>query len=335
MTKILVTGGGGYIGSNSCKQLLDKGYELVVVDNFSSGYRQPLEMLVKRYGGTKIRFYAQDIREDLSFIFKKEQNIKAVIHYAGVCSVNESMVNPYKYFSINTAGTNNLLNHMAKFEIKNIVFSSSCAVYGEAIRVPIDEDHPTIPKNPYGQSKLMSEQIIQWFNRSLDINYMILRYFNVCGASDDGKFGDSKKPSVHLVQDAVRGALGLEPFFLTCPQVNTQDGTPIRDYVNVVDLNAAHLKALQLLLEKKGNQIINLGTGTGYSVLQVIKCVQNITGSKIKINTDFSRKGEYVQMVASNARARKLLRWKPERTLEDSVKTLVRWYTSRPNGWEN
>lgn len=335
MIKLLVTGGGGYIGSNACKQLLDEGYELVVIDDFSSGFRQPLELLIKHYGRTKIRFYDQDIRGDLSFIFEKEKNIRAVIHYAGVCSVNESMLNPYKYFSINTTGTNNLLNQMAKFKIKNIVFSSSCAVYGEAIRTPIDEGHPPIPTSPYGQSKLMSEQIIQWFSRSLGINYIILRYFNVCGASNDGNFGDSKKPSVHLVQNAVRGSMGLEPFFLTCTKVNTRDNTPIRDYVDVVDLNVAHLNALKLLLKERENLIINLGTGKGHSVLEIVKTVQKITGSKLTINQGFGREGEYAQMVASNARARKLLRWKPERTLEDSVKTLVRWYTSRPNGWEN
>ena len=335
MTKILVTGGGGYIGSNACKQLLNKGYEIVVVDDFSSGYQQPLKLLTKHYGSSKIRFYAQDIREDLAYIFKKENNIMAVIHYAGVCSVNESVLNPYKYFSINTAGTNNLLNQMLKFKIKNIVFSSSCAVYGEAIRIPIDEEHPTIPTNPYGQSKLMSEQIIQWFHKSQGINYIILRYFNVCGASDDGELGDSKKPSVHVVQNAVRGAMGLEPFFLTCTKVNTPDNTPIRDYVDVVDLSVAHLKALQLLLKGKGNQIINLGTGTGYSVLQVINDVQKITGSKTKVNIGHSRRGEYAQMVASNVKAKKLLDWKPERNLEDSVKTLIHWYTDRPNGWEN
>ena len=335
MTKILVTGGGGYIGSNACKQLLDAGYELVVIDNFSSGYRQPLKLLTKQFGDSKIRFDTQDIREDLSPIFKKEKNIEAVIHYAGVCSVNESMINPYKYFSINTAGTNNLLRYMVKFGVKNIVFSSSCAVYGEAIRIPIDEGYPTMPTNPYGQSKLMTEQIIQWFNKLHGINYIILRYFNVCGASDNGNFGDSKKPSVHVVQNAVRGAMGLESFFLTCPQVNTQDGTPIRDYVNVVDLNVAHLKALKLLLKEKDSLIVNLGTGRGHSVLEIVKTVQKITGFKLTINQGIGREGEYAQMVASSHRAKTLLGWKPERSLEDSVKTLVRWYTNRPNGWEN
>lgn len=333
MKKILVTGGGGYIGSNACKLLLDNGYELVVVDNFSTGYREPLELLVKQYGKDKIRFYSGDIREDMSSIFKGESDIKAVIHYVGVCSVNESMLDPYKYFSINTAGTNNLLNQMTKFGIKNIVFSSSCAVYGEAIYMPINEDHPTTPTNPYGQSKLMSEQIIQWFHKSLGINYMILRYFNVCGASDNGEFGDSKKPSVHLMQNAVRGAMGLEPFYLTCPQVETHDKTPIRDYVDVVDLNEAHLEALRLLLEGKGNQIINLGTGKGNSVLEVVKEVQKITGSKLKINKSTSRKGEYAQMIASNQKAMNTLGWKPKRSLKDSVGTLINWYSNRPNGW--
>ena len=334
MTKILITGGGGYIGSIACKQLLSKNYELVIIDNFSSGYRQPLKLLTKQYGQSKIRFYTQDIRDDLGFIFKREPNIKAVMHYAGVCSVNESLSNPHKYFSINTAGTNNLLNQMIKFEIKNIVFSSSCAVYGEAKRIPIDENHPTFPINPYGQSKLMSEQIIQWFGKSLGINFIILRYFNVCGASDNGDFGDAKKPSVHLIQNAVRGAMKLEPFFLTCPRVNTRDNTPIRDYVNVEDLNVAHIKALELLLNGKGNLIINLGTGKGNSVLEVIRAVERITGSELAINKGVNREGEYSQMVASNRRAKKILKWEPKRNLEDSVRALVRWYSNCPNGWK-
>ncbi len=333
MTKILVTGGGGYIGSNACKQLLENGYELVVIDNFFSGYRQPLKLLVKQYGPARIRYYTQDICNNLDSILEKETNIKAVIHYAGVCSVNESMQNPYKYFYVNANGTNNLLNHMVKFGIKNIVFSSSSTVYGETKQTLIDESHTTIPSSPYGQSKLMSEQIIQWFNKSLNINFMILRYFNVCGASDDGNFGDAKNPSVHLIQNAVRSSMGIETFNLTCSRVNTKDRTPIRDYVNVVDLNIAHLKALELLLKGKGNQIINLGTGIGYSVLEIIETVQKTTGSKLKVSKSISRKGECAQAVASNQKAKRILRWRPKRSLEDSIRTLMKWYSVRPKGW--
>ena len=245
MKKILVTGGGGYIGSVATHLLLQKGYKVVAIDNFSTGYREPLKKLKsKSKYKSKFNYYKADLRSDLTDIFDKERGIDAVLHYAASCSVNESMENPQKYFSNNVCGSQNLLSTMLKYDVKKIVFSSTCAVYGEAKYVPIDEKHPTNPSNPYGESKLMIERMLQWYGKLSDLKYVILRYFNVCGASDDGIFGDSKKPSVLLVQNLVRGALGIEPFYLTCLKVDTPDGTPIRDYINVVDLNEAHVLAL-------------------------------------------------------------------------------------------
>jgi len=333
MKKILVTGCAGYIGSVATDLFLNNGYAVVGVDNFQTGYRQPIEILKKKY--SDFVFYEKDLREDLSFVFKKEKDIKAVVHYAASCMVDESMKNPQKYFLNNVLGSLNLLNTMIQFNVKRIVFSSTCAVYGETEYTPVDENHPTNPVNPYGESKRMVEKIIEWYGRLLGLNYFILRYFNVCGASDDGEIGDSKKPSVLLVQNAVRGALGIEKFYLTCPNVNTADGTPIRDYINVVDLNEAHLLAVEKLLEE-GNifEIINLGTGTGNSVLEIVNQVEKITGKKIERVFGKTRAGEYAKIYASIEKARNILEWRPKRTIEDSVRSLIAWYKDHPNGWE-
>ena len=334
MKKILITGAGGYIGSVATHLLLSKGYEVVALDNFTTGHKAPLTKLQEKYSDSKLRIYEADLAGDLSAIFEKEKDIAAVLHYAASCSVSESMTNPEKYFSNNTSATQHFLTYVLKYGIKNLVFSSTCAVYGEAEYVPIDEKHPTNPANPYGESKKMSETIIRWYGRQKRLKFVILRYFNVCGATDDGSIGDSKKPSVHMMQNAVRGALGIEPFKLTCGKYDTADGTPIRDYVNVVDLNEAHLKALEYLLNGGESETINLGTGTGNSVLEIANKVQEITGQTFTLDQGEARAGEYATMIASTEKAEKVLGWKPQRTLQQSVESLVTWYKAHPNGWE-
>ncbi len=332
--KILVTGAGGYIGSVAASLLLKKGYEVVALDNFSTGFKGPLDLLKEQYGEKQLRYYEADLASDLSPIFEKEKDIVAVLHYAASCSVNESMQNPHKYFANNTCATINFLSHVINNNIKNIVFSSTCAVYGEAQKVPIDENHQTNPSNPYGESKRMSERVIRWNNKLKGLNFVILRYFNVCGATDDGLIGDSKKPSVHLMQNAVRGALGIEPFRLTCGKFDTPDGTPIRDYVNVVDLDEAHILALEYLMNGGQSETINLGTGTGNSVMGIIKQVEFITGKKIEVQVGDVRKGEPAKLIASIEKAARVLGWKPTHTLEQSVQSLVDWYSKHPHGWE-
>lgn len=332
MSKILITGAGGYIGSVAADLFLSRGYEVVGVDNFQTGYKEPLELLKNKYPG-KFKYYETDLKTDLSPIFEKEKNIDAVIHYAASCLVDESMKDPGKYFLNNVAVTSNLLSTMDKFDIKNIIFSSTCAVYGEAEYFPIDEKHPLKPTTPYGASKKMAEEVIEWYGKLKKFNFMILRYFNVCGATADGTIGDSKKPSTLLVQNAVRGALGIEKFYLTCPEVATPDKTPIRDYIDVVDLNEAHLKALEYLLSAKKSEIINLGTGTGSSVLEVVSQVKKLTGVEIPIEKANIRQGDDAKKIANIEKAEKVLNWKPKRTIEDSVKSLITWYKSHPQGW--
>jgi UDP-glucose 4-epimerase len=331
--KVLITGAGGYIGSIATYTFLQNGYEVVGLDNFSNGYREPLELLRKKFGNQIFRYYECDLR-DINSIFKKEKSIEAVIHFAAFCKVDESMKDPGKYFHNNVGGTLALLESMVKNKINKLVFSSTCAVYGEAQYVPVDEKHPTNPSNPYGESKLMVEKMIHWYGKIFNLQSVILRYFNVCGASDDGLIGDSKKPSVLLVQNAVRGALGIEPFKLTCPQVNTKDHTPIRDYINVVDLSLAHIKAFEYLSKNDQSDIFNLGTGEGNSVLEIIKTVEKETNTSINIGKSEPREGEYATMYAKIYKAKELLNWQPKNTISDSINSLVRWYNEHPRGWE-
>ena len=332
--KILITGAGGYIGSIATYLFLQKGYEVVAVDNYTTGYRQPLELLQQKFGNKSLRVYEVDLKENLSPIFEKEKEISAVIHYAASCLVDESMKKPEKYFKNNILGTLNLLEAVLKFKIHNIIFSSTAAVYGEAQHIPITEEQPANPVNIYGESKLMAEKIIEWYGKMFDIRYLILRYFNVCGASDDGLIGDSKKPSTLLVQNAVRGALRIEPFYLTCPEVDTPDQTPIRDYINVMDLNEAHLAALEYLFKKGESEIINLGTQAGNSVLEIVNKVQEVTGFKFEIKKTTPRKGDPARLVASIKKAEAILGWEPKRKIEESIKSLISWYNSHPHGWE-
>lgn len=330
---ILVTGAGGYIGSVATYIFLQQGYSVVAVDNFTTGYRQPLDVLQGKFGKEDLRVYETDIKQ-ISSVFEKERKIDIVVHYAASCLVDESVKNPYKYFDNNVGGTNALLNAMVKADIKKIVFSSTCAVYGEAHYMPIDEKHPLSPSQPYGASKQMVEELIQWYARLKGFQYIILRYFNVCGASDDGLIGDSKKPSSLLIQNAVRGALHIEPFNLTCPEVDTPDKTPIRDYVNVVDLNEAHLKGLEYLMAGKPSEIINLGTGTGNSVLEIITKVKEITGAEFTVGKATPREGDDAKKIADITKAKRVLEWEPRRSITDSVNALVKWYTARPHGWD-
>jgi len=333
--KVLVTGGAGYIGSHAVKLLLENKYQVVVVDNLSRGYKQVIENLQKKHGKKNLIFYKADLLdfEKINEILKKEKPI-GVMHFAALCLVSESMEKPELYFQNNICGSFNLLSAMIKNKIKHLVFSSTCATYGESRYLPVDEKHPQFPTNPYGESKLMVEKMIAWLSQAHNLNYIILRYFNVAGSASDGSIGDSKKPSVLLVQNAVRGALKLTPFKLTFSKMKTKDGSPIRDYINVEDLVSAHLKSLKYLLSKKKSNTFNLGTGKGNSVLEIVNQVQEITKTKFPLTRGEPRQGEYAKIYANITKAKKELGWKPEKTVKDSVHSLVSWYTNRPQGWD-
>ena len=333
-SKILVTGAGGYIGSVATYLLLQQGYEVVGVDNFVRGFEGPLSFLSHKYSKDQFRYYAKDIRTEINTVLESEPNIGAVIHYAAFCNVGESEKHPELYFGQNVSTTLALLEGLIKHKINRLLFSSSSSVYGEPKAEFIDENHPLDPTNhPYSESKFMCERMIDWYSQLFGLKYIFLRYFNVCGATDDGAIGDSKKPSFHLMQNAVRGALGIAPFALNNTAVDTPDQTPIRDYVNVVDLNQAHILALQYLDSVKSHDVFNLGTGKGNSVLQIIKTVEEITGVKIKKTVGERRHTDVSRAVSSNKKIQQVLGWQPTHSLADSVNSLVKWYQQHPQGW--
>ncbi|HUW21896.1 MAG TPA: UDP-glucose 4-epimerase GalE [Candidatus Bathyarchaeia archaeon] len=333
--KILVTGGAGYIGSHAVKLLLENHHQVFVIDNLYRGFRECIEVLQKKYGRENLAFAEIDLRNftAINAILEKEKPA-GVLHFAALCLVSESIEKPQDYFDNNLIGSLNLLKAVHCNGINNLVFSSTCAVYGESQYLPIDEMHPLNPTNAYGDSKLMVEKMIFWFGKVYGLRYAILRYFNVAGAASDGLIGDSKKPSELLVQNAVRGALGIETFRLTCPKVKTKDGTPIRDYINIEDLVEAHLDSLNYLEKGGKSETFNLGTGNGNSVLEVVDQVKKLTGKNFLVEKSRPRKGEYAHVYADIGKARKLLGWQPSRTLRDSVQSLIKWYKSHPHGWQ-
>jgi len=333
--KLLVTGVGGYIGSHAAKMFLEQGDEVIGVDNFVTGYRGPIELFEERFKDS-FRFYPVDLRDldAVKALFVKESGLDGVVHFAASCLVNESMENPYKYFSNNVQCTLHILDAMKEFDVKNLVFSSTCATYGTPAHLPVNETHEQRPESPYGESKLIAETMIGWYGRLFGIKYAILRYFNVCGASSDGAIGDSKRPSSLLLQNAVRGALGIAPFELTFGQVDTPDGSPIRDYINVEDLSEAHGASLHYIQNGGESGAFNIGTGKGNSVLEIVNAVQEFTGKKFQVKKGEARKGESAKIYADIAKSREKLGWISKRSLEDSVESLVKWYTLHPNGWE-
>ncbi len=335
--KILITGAGGYIGSITADLLLQNGYEILAIDNFSRGYRAPLDYLLNKYGSEKLTWKEFDLfTEDIESVIK-DQNIDAIIHFAALANVGESWNQPDIYFNNNVIGTQRLAQAVINTGIKNFVFSSSCSVYGDAQYSPMDEKHPLAdPASPYGATKKICEEILSWYSKTDKLKTIFLRYFNVTGASDDHQLGDSKKPSFHLIQNAVRGALGLGTFELNYADVKTPDGSPIRDYVNVVDLAEAHMKAIEYLFkpESVSNQF-NIGTGQGNSVLEIIKIVKDKTGKDFKTGTAANRRqGEADKMIADITKAKEVLGWEPKHTLDQSIESLIEWYNQKPKGWE-
>lgn len=331
--KILVTGVGGYIGSITAYELLKQDFEIVAIDNFSTGYKGACDFLGSLYSQHQFRWYEEHVSNSAA-VFEKERGINAVIHFAGSTIVDESMTYPENYFANNTCASTRLLESIRQHDIPIILFSSTAAVYGETQKGLVHESHPVNPENPYGHSKYMTEKIIRWYEQ-VGIRHGILRYFNVCGASDDGMLGNAQQPSYALVHNAVKGALGIEPFKLTCSHVNTPDGSPIRDYINIVDLADAHIRTLKYLLTGGSSTTINIGTQSGYSVLEIVNAIEKVTGTSIRLEPGTPRKGECASVVASFEKARETVGWQPRHTLEQSITSTVHWLTKHPRGWES
>jgi len=335
--KILVTGGAGYIGSHTCVQLLENGIDVVVIDNLSNSSEESLKR-VQKITGRSLEFHKIDLLERawLDALFRDHQ-FDAVIHFAGLKAVGESVKIPLKYYRNNITGTINLCEAMANHNVKTIVFSSSATVYGEPEQVPITEEFPTSAFNPYGRTKLFIEEILKdIYVSDNDWNIVLLRYFNPVGAHKSGKIGEDPKgiPN-NLMPFISQVAVGiLKELSVFGNDYPTSDGTGVRDYIHVVDLANGHVKALEKLLGKTGIYTYNLGTGRGYSVLEMINAFEKASGRKIYYNITKRRPGDIAECFADSTKALKELDWKTERGIEEMCADTWHWQSMNPKGFE-
>lgn len=324
---ILVTGGAGYIGSHTVAELLDQGKDVVVIDNLQSGHRGAM------LGG---KLYEGDLRDKelLAKLFA-ENEIEAVIHFAANSLVGESMKDPVKYYDNNVYGTLCLLEAMNAANVRKIVFSSTAATYGEPEKVPIEETDITNPTNVYGETKLMMERMMAWFDKVLGIKYVALRYFNAAGAHESGKIGEDHNPESHLIPLILQTALGQRPSISVFgDDYNTPDGTCVRDYIHVGDLADAHLRAVDYLLGGGESDVFNLGNGQGFSVKEVIAKVKEVTGRDFPVVVSPRREGDPAVLIASSDKARSVLGWKPSRqNLDDIIRSAWQWHLNHPDGY--
>jgi len=326
MPMILVTGGAGYIGSHVVKELLRQGHQLIVYDNLQTGHLEAVKNVFL-------------IEGDLSDQHKLKEAfrsypIEAVIHFAADCLVGESVLNPEKYFNNNVKNSLQLIETMDEFKINNIVFSSSAAVYGEPKTIPIPEEHPCIPTNPYGETKWIFEKVLQSFYQAKKLNYISLRYFNAAGADPEGELGEDHSPETHLIPLVIKAALDGSSVLIYGTDYDTPDGTCIRDYIHVTDLAQAHILAIQKLEQGGHSAVYNLGNGSGYSVREVIETVRKVTGKKV-ISIDSPRRpGDPARLVATSEKIRKELKWVPKYPeLETIIETAYQWHNNHPNGY--
>ncbi|WCF09848.1 UDP-glucose 4-epimerase GalE [Paenibacillus thiaminolyticus] len=324
---VLVTGGAGYIGSHTVAELLDRGEEVVVVDSLETGHADAV------LGGT---LHVGDIRDKafLEGVFQQHK-FDAVIHFAAYSLVGESMSNPAKYYDNNVHGTQVLLEVMQQFGVKRIVFSSTAATYGEPERTPIEETFATNPTNVYGETKLTMERMMRWFDQVHGIRYVSLRYFNAAGAHESGRIGEDHQPETHLVPIVLETALGkrseISVFGTDYP---THDGTCIRDYIHVSDLADAHLLAVGYLRKNGASEIFNLGSGNGFSVLEVIRTAERVTGLTIPTALRDRRAGDPAVLIASAGKAKAVLGWQPKRdNMEKIIESAWRWHQAHPDGY--
>ena len=324
----LITGGAGYIGSHCVLKLLQEGQEVVIFDNLSTGHIETINQLKSLdLRGEIVDFIQGDLKNpsDINKVFEK-YNIDAVVHFAAFSQVGESVVNPSKYFQNNVSGSLNLLDAMIAHGVKRIVFSSTAATYGEPKYTPIDEKHPQTPINPYGETKLMVEKIMDNFDKAYGLKSVRLRYFNVVGADENSQIGEWHEPETHLVPNILKSAVNFEKtFYMFGDDYATKDGTCVRDYIDVNDLISAHILALKYLLNGGETTFFNLGTKSGYTVKEVFKACENICGKNISLEVKPRREGDPAILVADNEKALNLLGWKPSRTLLDSVKSAWDW----------
>lgn len=327
---ILVCGGAGYIGSHAVRALLNSKEEVIVLDNLQTGHRDSVPENVKLLVG--------DLK-DKEFLDKvfKENKIEGVIHFAADSLVGESMTNPGKYFENNVVGSLNLITAMKENGVDKIVFSSTAATYGEPENVPILESDKTLPTNPYGESKLIVEKMLKWYDMAYGLKYTVLRYFNVAGAYPTGEIGEDHKTETHLIPIILQVALGKrEKIGIYGDDYPTEDGTCIRDYIHVMDLVDVHILAMNRLRAGGESRIYNLGNGEGFSVKEVIEVAREVTNHEIPAEVTPRRAGDPARLVASSAKAMEELKWTPKyNSLKSIIETAWKWHKNNPNGYKD
>lgn len=326
---ILVLGGAGYIGSHTALELVKSGRDVVIADSLVTGYKKAIP--------EKARFYQGDIRdfEFLDNLFQQEK-IDAVIHFAAYSLVGESVANPLKYYGNNLYGTKILLEAMVKNNIDKIVFSSTAATYGEPENIPVLESDRTCPTNPYGETKLAVEKMFKWVAEDHGLRYVSMRYFNACGADENGIIGEAHNPESHLIPIILQVPNGKrETISIYGTDYDTPDGTCIRDYIHVTDLTQAHILAVKYLYNGGKSDIFNLGNGVGYSVREVIETARKVTGRPIPVTETSRRAGDPARLVASSEKAKRILGWKPvHNCLEEIIASAWNWHKKHPNGYD-
>ena len=313
--KVLVTGGAGYIGSHAVCELINQNYEVIVVDSLITGFTTNLH--------PEAKYYRADLRdyETLKTIFETEKNIVAIMHFAGSIVVSESVIKPLEYFDNNFNGVKVLLDLANQFNIKHFIFSSTAAVYGEPEEIPINENNLTKPINPYGSSKLAAEWLIQAWAKANPTNYVIFRYFNVAGAHQNGLIGVKNERLTHLVPVILDAAINNKSINIYGNDYATKDGTCIRDFLHVEDLVKAHIIGLEWTLKNNQSEIFNLGSGHGYSVLEVCNAAKEVLQMDLKVNFNNRRSGDPAILLANIEKAEKILNWKPEKTLAEIIQS--------------
>lgn len=326
--QVLVTGGAGYIGSHFVKLLLNEhsfgsDLKIVVLDNLSRGHIEAIP--------NSVIFENIDLLDsDKLNLAIKNYKIDAVVHFAAFAYVGESVENPSLYYKNNVVGTFNLLNAIINNKIDKFVFSSTCSIYGNPSKIPIDEKQPSNPINPYAKTKLMIEQMLEDFDYTHGLKHIALRYFNAAGASPEGEIGESHNPEPHLIPIVLQTALKKrEAVSIFGNDYPTQDGTCIRDYIHIVDLGDAHIKALKLLFENSNSEIINLGTGSGNSVKEIVNLSEEITGNDIKTIITERRAGDPAILVADNNKAKEVLDWSPKYTIKEIIEHAWNWHKNQ------
>jgi len=319
MKHVLVIGGAGYIASHTVKLLHNNGYTVIIFDNLSTGFKK-----LAKYGELIVGDLAN--HDDLDKVFQKYK-IDTVFHFAAFAYIGESVVAPQKYYKNNVSNTINLLEVMLKHNIKKIIFSSTCAVFGIPQYLPIDEKHPKNPINPYGRTKLMIEQIMQDYDSAYGLKYIILRYFNAGGADKDLELGEMHNPETHLIPLAIDALYTQKELKVFGDDYETKDGTCIRDYVHVEDLAFAHLKAYNYLNENLSSNIFNLGTKTGYSIMEIINSIENIGSKKLNFTIKKRRVGDPHTLIASYSKAKDILGWEPAYSdIDTIIRSAIGWY---------